>query len=245
MMPDQQELNDTRMRLLNAAGAVFAEKGFQSATVREICHVAGVNLASVNYYFGDKEQLYIEAVRQARQMRMAQFPMPEYEPGTPASVRLLGFVRTMLSRMIDDEGAPWQSRLMMREILHPTKACQQMVEEHFRPHFELLLEILSELVPAATPRRVREQIAFSIVGQCLYYRVAQGVVDLLIPQDRLEQCYSIEALADHITRFSLAAMTPARYGPETSALLPASDSPPDSNAVAESAPVESGSVTFS
>ena len=48
--------DDTASRLLNAAGPIFAEKGYQNATVREICAAAGVNLASVNYYFRDKER---------------------------------------------------------------------------------------------------------------------------------------------------------------------------------------------
>ena len=49
---------ETRRRLLDAAGEVFAEKGFAKATVREICQKAEANIAAVNYHFGDKEKLY-------------------------------------------------------------------------------------------------------------------------------------------------------------------------------------------
>ena len=57
-------MDDTRERLLEAASRVFAEKGYEKATVREICTAAKVsNLAAVNYYFGDKERLYIESVK--------------------------------------------------------------------------------------------------------------------------------------------------------------------------------------
>ena len=59
---DQTE-QETRNRLLNAAGEVFAEKGFKSATVRAICDRAGANIAAVNYHFGDKEHLYSEVLR--------------------------------------------------------------------------------------------------------------------------------------------------------------------------------------
>ena len=68
--------DDTATRVLNAAGLIFAEKGYKNATVREICRAARVNLASVNYHFRDKERLYIETVKRAAQLRVEQAPMP-------------------------------------------------------------------------------------------------------------------------------------------------------------------------
>ena len=48
----------TKAKLLEAAGEEFADKGFEKATIRGICELAGANIAAVNYHFGDKEQLY-------------------------------------------------------------------------------------------------------------------------------------------------------------------------------------------
>ena len=44
---------ETRERLLKAAEALFAERGFKRVTVREICLAARANVAAVNYHFGD------------------------------------------------------------------------------------------------------------------------------------------------------------------------------------------------
>src|SRR5512145_2434978 len=59
--PGTQE--ETRWRLLQAATEVFAEVGYHAATTREICRRAGVNLASIHYYYGDKAELYREVFR--------------------------------------------------------------------------------------------------------------------------------------------------------------------------------------
>src|SRR5271170_6021230 len=53
----------TRTKLLDSAGQVFADFGYHAARVREICARAGVNIALVNYYFGDKLELYTEVLR--------------------------------------------------------------------------------------------------------------------------------------------------------------------------------------
>ena len=55
----------TRTTVLEAAGHVFAEKGYLKTTLREICERAGVNGAAVNYYFGGKEGLYEEVLVEA------------------------------------------------------------------------------------------------------------------------------------------------------------------------------------
>ena len=49
---------NTKEKLFCAAINVFAEKGFDGATVRDICFRVGANVSAVNYYFGGKESLY-------------------------------------------------------------------------------------------------------------------------------------------------------------------------------------------
>ncbi len=57
------ETEDTRDRILAAAQRLFAEKGFDATSVRDITTEAGCNVASVNYHFGGKDNLYLETFR--------------------------------------------------------------------------------------------------------------------------------------------------------------------------------------
>ncbi|MBC8353661.1 MAG: CerR family C-terminal domain-containing protein [Planctomycetes bacterium] len=199
-------MDGVREKIIDSAGRVFAERGYKSATVRQICQAAEANVAAVNYYFGDKEQLYLETVKQAHRRLTAQFPLPPWPKETEPAIKLNGFVSAMLARMIGGKAMPWEQQLMLREVLHPTNACRELVEEYFRPQLELLLSILSELLPSATPTHKQRQCAFSIIGQCLFYRIAGDIVEMMATKDD-QSHFSIEQLADHITKFSLAAIS--------------------------------------
>lgn len=201
----QVALPETRGRILLAAGKVFAAKGFKDATVREICAQAGVNLAAVNYHFGDKERLYVATIKSAHEHRATQVPMPEWAADTRPETKLRGFVLTMLDRMLNDPEAAWHQQLMLRELANPSIACQEWVRDYIRPHFDVLLAIISELVPAPVSLADRQLIVFSVIGQCLYHRVARPVVEMLLPADEFA-ALDVARLADHISRFTLAAL---------------------------------------
>jgi AcrR family transcriptional regulator len=208
-------MEDVRRRAIEAAGPIFAEKGFRDATVRDICQAAGINLASVNYYFGDKERLYVAVVRHAHQRYETERPLPDGFEEQPAPQRLRAFIENLLERMLAGPEAAWERRLLLREILQPTRACEELVESAFRPQFELLLGILRELIPDLVPPIALKQLGFSVVGQCLFYRVAGEVVRLMVGAQVGQGDFAVPQLADHICDYALAAAHLASMGERT------------------------------
>jgi AcrR family transcriptional regulator len=196
--------DETQQRLLRAAVQVFADKGYEGGTVRDICRLAGVNLAAVNYHFRDKERLYIEAVKSVCSRQGDAHPLPEWPAGTPPAVKLRDFIHTFVRRMLDDAVSPWQRQLFLRELAHPTAACEEVVRDRIRPEAQVLAGILGELLPDV-PEIKRRLTAFSIIGQCVFYRVATPIVKLLVGEDEYRS-YDPELLADHIVQFTLAGL---------------------------------------
>lgn len=199
--------DDTADRIINAAGPIFARCGFDGATVREICESAGVNGASVNYHFGDKASLYLATVRRAHQQKSLRVPLPETGPDMSREQRLHGFIRTILQRLLGGGDDDWQTALLMREMIQPTHACKPLVEDFIRPQFHRLLQVIDEFVDGEITETQRHQLAFSVVGQCLHYRVAGGFVALLMGSRERQKLLDIESLAEAITRFSVAALS--------------------------------------
>lgn len=198
--------DDTRTRILNAAGPIFAEKGYEAATVREICHEAGVNLASVNYYFGGKQRLYLEAVARAHPVKLGPKSGFAWPQGTPAATKLRDFIRGILGRLLEEKSGTWQEQLLVREIMNPTPACRELLRERFQSAFAQLLEILDEVLPAEMPPHKRHQVGLSVVGQCVYYRSARRILPLILGEDELQAYYGVEQLAEHISQIILAAL---------------------------------------
>jgi AcrR family transcriptional regulator len=196
--------DDTRRRLIVAAGEIFAEHGFKAATVRDICGRAEANVAAVNYYFGDKFGLYIEAV-QAAHCGGDEIIHQNWPAGMRPEEKLRIFIRQWLEHFLDEQSPSWHTRLMLREMADPTEACAKLVESYIRPMSNLLRDIIQELVPATISEEQRWLIGFSIVGQCLFYKVHRPVAELLLGTQR-HGLLNLDLLADHIARFSLAAL---------------------------------------
>lgn len=196
--------NDTRSRILAAAGPVFAAQGYSGATVREICSAASVNIASVGYHFGDKLGLYREVIHDLRVARAKRFPTPNTDPKKPQDT-LQALVNTLLARMLISEDSAWETELLMREMQNPTPVFESIVEVFFRPLFDQLTETLRLLVNSELSMHTVQHLAFSTVGQCLYYRVGAEAIRVLIPEQQRAAHYDIESLARHITTVMLAA----------------------------------------
>lgn len=102
----------TRATLIEAAGRLFAERGFARTSAKDICAAAGVGAAAVNYHFNGRDGLYEAVVREAhdRLVDMRELESPE---NLSAPQRL----HRLLARFIAaGGGGDWAVPLLVREI---------------------------------------------------------------------------------------------------------------------------------
>lgn len=202
---------DPRERLLMAAEELFAHKGFDGTTVREICDRAGMNGAAVNYHFRDKETLYVEAVRNAHRCTEVGPGGVTIDPAAAPVDRLRGVIRQLVEQMTAPV-RPTALQLLMRELGQPSDATRAVVEDFIRPMAHVLTEVLRDLMPSATEPE-RWMVGFSVVGQCLFYKQNRTIMGMLYAGvDDL----TVAVVTAHITRFTLAALGQAEPYPTTS-----------------------------
>jgi len=84
--------NVARERLLQAAYAFIAERPFDSVTVDEIADAAGVAHGLLFHYFGSKQGLYLEIMRDAAE-QLEKIHLEEHPPGVPPEEKLAAFLR--------------------------------------------------------------------------------------------------------------------------------------------------------
>ncbi len=193
---------EARARILEAAGPMFAAKGYQGATIREICEAAGVNLAAVNYHFRNKRTLYAASLGFALESTASRAPFPAWSPEEPAEVRLKECVCKLVKRMAELNDVAWQTRLILGECLVPTGIRREEIARFVQLPMDVLLSILQDLLPGDSLQSKRLWLGYSIMSQCMFARIAFA----MLPQQHGDPPSSDE-VAQYITDLSLAAIS--------------------------------------
>jgi len=199
-----------KKRLIEAAGEVFAQKGYRAATVRAICQRAGASVSAINYHFKDKEALYEAVFEYGHRIAMEKFPHDmDLKPGATPEDRLRAFIRSALLSHLGSGFPAWHDRIINHEMSNPTRVFDIIKERFIRPIHELLEGIVREIIHKINPGQAIEdslvQIgAMNIIGACIFQHHARQHTMNLQPAN--PEPAEIEAIAEYIYRYSLAGL---------------------------------------
>lgn len=195
----------TREKLLEAAAEVFAHKGYYKATIREICRLAGANVAAVNYTFGDKLGLYTEVLRQLMRTPERAGIMAALDSAASPEEVLRRVIHMRLQSLCERKHPDWGFNIVMHEFSEPTPAMTRVVDEGMRPVYERVLKAVGEIIGLPAEHETTRLCNNSIIGQVLFYTFSQPVLSRLQPDLKLTP-EQLDRIADHIAEFSLASL---------------------------------------
>jgi AcrR family transcriptional regulator len=200
------ERMDTQERLLEAACQVFADKGYQAATLQEICTEADANVAAVNYYFRSKRQLYLAVWERVYGAAMEFFDDPNASQLPPRD-RLIALIRRRVEQLFSG-GPPARIRLIIhREMAQHSEVHEEIVSRFVRPGvgrlISLVREVLGDTVDEGTVARCAFTVHAHLVSMNLARLPSCDMGSLFGPGLQESTC---EQLAEHAVRFLMAGI---------------------------------------
>ncbi len=150
-------------RLLDTAEDLFCEKGFDAVSIRELTRKARCNIASVNYYYGGKENIYTEVfrrrLREMKEVRLASIERVMTGSQSPTLEELLrSYAEAFVEPMKNQSQGRYLMRLMMREMLDPHLPKGMLHDEMIGP----LMTALSGAIRITTPAISDEHLVMGI-----------------------------------------------------------------------------------
>jgi TetR/AcrR family transcriptional regulator, regulator of cefoperazone and chloramphenicol sensitivity len=159
----------TRQKILDAAGQVFAEKGFSAATGKEICELAGVNAAAVNYHFGGVDALYTAVLHEARNRLVTTEAVVAAVAGRlTAEAKLEALVTLLVRGVCKPARSSWAIRVLGREIVTPSAPAEAFWKDKtMTTRFQILRSIVSELTGMPENHPIVTRGCVSVMGPML------------------------------------------------------------------------------
>ncbi len=195
----------TKELILEIAGKFFAEKGYDSTTSKEICLKANANPAAINYHFGGKMQLYQATLIKAHAHLIALDHLQHIQKMSISPEEKLGLF--IDSFVINVSKGGWYAKILIREILSPSKRFEQMIKQvvvqEMFPKIAIAKKIISEItgLPVNNPAVLRS--LYTIGTPCIMLLVAQKTILEHLYQDSIQD---MDALTQHLKTYALGGL---------------------------------------
>ncbi len=206
----------TKQLLLEIAVKLFAEKGFERTTSKEICNLAQANMAAVNYHFGSKLGLYQQVLTEAHDRFMTIGFLREVQQNDISVWKKFDLIieHAALNVLNND----WYIRLFTREIFSPTphfeEGLKAVISQEIHPKMAITKSIVSELleVPIEHPAVIR----------CLFNMITPFITLLAVNKDVIHHLFGglvclqstnhdTETLIKHFKKFAYGGILQIKH----------------------------------
>jgi AcrR family transcriptional regulator len=196
----------TKERILAAAEALFAQRGFDGASLRQLTASAGVNLAAVNYHFGSKEKL-VEQVFKRRldalnQHRLAELDKIAGQPGTTLDDVLAAYIRPALELSHEGNGSLFM-RVLARAFAEHDDTLRQFLSENYGHVMRQFTAEFARLLPHLEKAELYWRIDL-VTGALTHAMSGFGMIQR---KDNVSEQQHREQTATHLIRFAAAGLS--------------------------------------
>ena len=157
--------DQTKEKILDAAEELFGEKTFDTVSLRDITHHAGVTLALASYHFGTKDNLFVAVVARRADMlnRMRIERLSELDAAGVADLGAYidAFVRPLLTQALTGE-AGWKSYVGLISKVAMTNRWNELVQANFDETANMFMAKLQAILPGHSEEALFRGFAFTL-----------------------------------------------------------------------------------
>ena len=191
---------NTKLALIDAAGELFAEHGFEGTSTRAIADKAQVNIAGIKYHFGSKEALYLHTIshvfESGNNLDLEKI-IGESHPNMDDKEGVANLILDLVICCYEDvfcSGQPdWHTKLIMQEVLHNDCAIEYTVDYYFRPKHKAVVDLYKQLKPETTTEEAYVW-GFTMYSQMVFLMQMEKMLNVLTA----DCCEQIEILKESI-----------------------------------------------
>lgn len=202
---------ETREQILKAAWDLFAEKGFEDVSVRDVTNAAGVNLASVSYHFGGKEGLIQETVKMCMnpineyRMKLLHEEIDKY--GSVDKVPIDRIMNALMRPAVIPEECGVSSSLMLRLVarylIEVDYSIPPVSRNLYTDVFRTFAMALKQHFPNLSSPQIIKRIVFASGSVVYYHGLGKKAMELSTGGDDLVAEIDREAMLRDVIDFTV------------------------------------------
>lgn len=196
----------TRQRILGAAEALFAERGFAAASLRQVTAAAKVNLAAVNYHFGSKDNLIEEVFRrrldELSRRRLERLADVAKSGAMTLESLLDAFITPALELSLDREGGSVFMRVLARAFAEHNSNLRKFLSDNYGYVLKDFAAAFAQLLPQLDKEELYWRLDIA-VGALTYAMADFGMIQRRSGEsERVHR----EQMARHLIHFTAAGL---------------------------------------
>jgi AcrR family transcriptional regulator len=201
---------ETRKRIIEAAEKLFAQRGIEAVSVRDITRAAGVNLAAINYHFGTKDALAAEVFKQmidplnAQRLQLLDDVEARAGRKPPALEAVLdAVIRPAVERGFDHQDNETFLRLTGRCLCEPNAEMDRIIHAHFEKLIRRFDAAFLRALPGMNPEELFWRIKFTVGA--LHYSLLTCGKQKNLPA-KMRKTLDAEGLIQRLVKFTAAGL---------------------------------------
>ena len=142
-IPKREDGKETRALIIECAGNLIGNLGYEKVTSKAICQMAKVNMAAVNYHFGSRDGLYLAVLEEVHNYFISLDALQRlYASDCTSKEKIERFFDFFLESVLDEKS--WHVKVWAREVLAPSSFVKQVLSEQALPKISVVMKIFSE-----------------------------------------------------------------------------------------------------